>query len=87
MGTAMNAPDALRQRIAAALGQAPDARAVSRALDVVATERAAAYREAAAELSAWAAEGLLNAPEYGSHENVLDAADRLRARADQMEQQ
>jgi hypothetical protein len=48
---------------------------------------AAAYREAADELRTWAADGLLNAAEYGSHENVLDAADRLRARADQMGQQ
>lgn len=43
----MTAPETLRQRVANAIGQAPDARAVERALAVVLAERAAELRSAA----------------------------------------
>ncbi|MER8233510.1 hypothetical protein [Streptomyces sp. NPDC094049] len=47
------------------------------------TDRAAILREAADAIDAEAATGNLNAPEYGSHENVLEASALLRRMADE----
>ncbi|MFE6225449.1 hypothetical protein [Streptomyces sp. NPDC057854] len=53
-------------------------------LDAHAAEvRATVLREAADAIDAEAATGNLNAPEYGSHENVLDASALLRRMAEE----
>lgn len=72
----MTAPDVLRQRIATALGQAPDARAVNRALAVVAAERAAELRAAADLIASNVTCGC------GTCRARRDIADMLRSRAD-----
>ncbi|MFB7589341.1 hypothetical protein [Streptomyces sp. NPDC056169] len=57
-----------------------DAPEVQDALDAY---RAAVLREAAALVRAGAEDGDFNAPEYGSHENVLEAADMLDRTAEE----
>lgn len=74
--------DKARTRLAAFLGYEPDEHDALFESHLAAY-RAAVLREAAALVRAGAEDDDFNAPEYGSHENVLEAADMLHRMAEE----